>query len=317
MDKQSSIIFAVALLIFSVTSLRGQHQEENLSDGTHGTCAVLLATPKNVVMAIDSYLTPISSADPCSIKHTNKCKLVLAKPNVLIAVTGVFNETVAMGAWDSRARVRQIFSELPENPSILDLLAKGKAWFTEISNFYNGTNPTARLKTMKMGEPLSEILVATRINGTPETLRVSVYWANNEVGFAYQMSSKLQIRKFGATSQFSGSCRDNIVKAGEVKEAEIPKEFSKQELSELRHEQNLASSIANLMTLATEYETVLSRVSSEQNKCYVGGPVELAQFPEDSSGWISTSTECGDEHWINSPEKKTNSSKPISRASRP
>jgi hypothetical protein len=137
--------------------------EQTAVDANHGTCAIVLATTENMAFIVDSKLTKTSSSDSsCVQSNPLGCKGVLARKDLLIAVTGVYDDPINGSHWLVGDETQELVKSLPATLEERNLDALATAWFNTLANHYRekGAN-------LAPNGGRSTLLIATRIHGAP------------------------------------------------------------------------------------------------------------------------------------------------------
>jgi hypothetical protein len=130
---------------------------------------------------------------------------------------------------------------------------------------------------------LSEIFVLTRVSGIPYGVRIIFAWDGNRFT---DTERELAVSPRETTVFFAGSCHDNIVSPqnGDVVPAP-PSAEARQKMDVLRGERTQLKTVEEFVKFAERYEVVLTQVSADQNKCYVGPPYDSATWAKGDAGW--------------------------------
>jgi hypothetical protein len=161
MSVVPKIRFSCVFLFGSIISVA--QELSPLLQSQHGTCAIALATNENVALIVDSRLTLVGSTQSCIESHPEACKAVLVRKDVLLAITGIFNDPVKGIDWRVGDETKRLLLKLPKQVEVSDLNAFMMAWFNILVAHFDKKSNLG----LDRQREVSTLLIATRIHGSP------------------------------------------------------------------------------------------------------------------------------------------------------
>ena len=155
--------------------------------------------PLGPLFIIDSRITA-SDRDGHVVSQYPGCKVLLARPTILLAGVGVEDTTGRAGHWNSLDEAAAALKRLPENPTKEQLTKWSDDWGRSLWNHYRqGGETPASPSTI----PISELLLITGVGKEFYVHRTGVVW--NGVGFetTFTAGEKIQTPQV----EYSGLCR--------------------------------------------------------------------------------------------------------------
>jgi hypothetical protein len=261
---------------------------ENPSSAQHGTCAIALVNKDNIALIVDSQLTRMGSVDSCSAEyHGTGCKAVLVRNDVLLAITGIFNDPINGVDWKVSSETNRLLASLPQSIQVSDLNLFADSWFHILVSHFRA-KPEMQLPRDR---EVSTLLIATRINGVPYIGDVVIRLDSNGRFTGY--SDAIQMVSSSDTTpllSYAGSCRDNVNTHPEGKyrpAVEPPNPLYRWELDEIGERKMNARSIEQFVSVLEDYEGVFARISAHKNQCWIGPPYDVATWEKGTSGWTT------------------------------
>ena len=254
-------------------------------EGSHGTCALVVANLDNIVLVVDSRLTFSNSTNSCVEKHPIACKASLVRKDILLAVTGVFNDPVNGVDWRVKDETVSLLKKLPPSIAATDIDSFTVNWFDNVVKHYEprGQVLDAPKVNLRRGE-VSSLLIATRIDGIPHVWKVTIFWDGQL--FSYK-TTYLAVTKF-PQNYYAGSCHDNVSSRPlgiYVPAPDPPNAFYHFEMQILGDKERAAQSVDDFVAVAKELEIVLAKVGETKDKCYIGPPYDIATWAKGDTGW--------------------------------
>jgi hypothetical protein len=271
------------LAIGTATVIAAGQQDPGLSESEHGTCAIALATDENVALIVDSRLTRIGSTQSCVENHPEGCKSILVRPDILLAVTGIFNDPVRGVDWRVGDETKRLLSRLPEHLEASDLDRFLLDWFSVLISHY-AEKGTAQLEK---GRDVSTLLIATRIHEIPYIYKGTIYL--DQAGLFHTTGGYLIVNKYPQLF-YAGSCHDNINShplGRFVPAPDPPNALYKLELEELGQRKMVARSVSEFVPILREYEELFEKIGQSKNRCWIGPPYDIATWAKGGSGWTT------------------------------
>ncbi len=250
-------------------------------ESEHGTCAIALATKSDVAIIVDSRLTRVGSTQSCIEDHPEGCKAVLVRKDILLAVTGVFNDPVNGVDWKVSDETKKLLLKLPETLERSDLDDFMKAWFRVLVAHY-------RQKTTLGLDPdreVSTLLIATRIHGVPLIYKDTIF-INGEHWFQ-AMARSLSVEDYPELL-YAGSCHDNVNSYPDgtyMPAPDPPNTLYKWELQELGQRKMVARTVRDFVPILREYEQLFEKIGQSKSKCWIGPPYDIATWAKGETGW--------------------------------
>jgi hypothetical protein len=258
---------------------------------SHGTCAIAIATKDDVVLVVDSRLTLASSiTNSCTApKIPDGCKASLVRKDVLVAVTGVYNDPKDGVNWKVADATNALIRELPPIITREDVRTFEEKWFRSLIYHYEGAqNRLPSNVKFPTGVSISTILFVTRIDNVPFVRKITISWD----GYQFVLdSSELGITAHPG-NEYAGSCHDNVGTHSRVGRYmapfDPPNPAYKFEMLMLGdREYILAHSVKDFVDIAKGYEEVLAKVENSKNKCFIGPPYDVATWAKGEAGWTT------------------------------
>jgi hypothetical protein len=276
--------------LFALSAISLAEGGGELSESEHGTCAIAIVTRQDMAVIVDSKLTRLSQSDQaCKVAGKQGCKAVLIRKDVLLVVTGVFNDPVNGRDWEVTAETKKLLTDLP-TPMTLDAIKDfTQKWFWVLVNHYRG-KPSLNLDS---GRAVSTLMIGTRIGGEPFLAKIEIR-LNSEgkfqfVGWTPQLEDWPQ-------NYYAGSCLDYVGTndLGVHRFAADPPDPNLQsELNDLGYQKASARSVDELIPLMKSYEELFEQIGVSKNQCWIGPPYDVATWAEGADGWtVNFKTKC-------------------------
>lgn len=251
---------------------------------SHGTCATSLISPFGAALVIDSRLTTEDAKTGEFISHKEGCKLLLARPTVLLAGIGLEDTTGNAGHWNSLDQASKFLATLADNPTEQQLNTWSDAWFRSLVKHYR----SARETPPTTGK-LAEMLLLTKVNGEPYFRRTTVEWDGTRFDGWVEGQD---IDKTHTNIQYAGSCREFMVHNDNNKSLLPPRwphtPLEEQRLDAIAQRKQAATTVAELEHIAFSYELVLNaedrRLEGEE-RSGIAPPYATAEWYEGDAGW--------------------------------
>ena len=125
----------VLIASVSVSGAQAPSQPEIHRLDKHGTCATAIVAPFGAAFIIDSRITA-SDRDGHVVSQYPGCKVLLARPTILLAGVGVEDTTGRAGHWNSLDEAAAALKRLPENPTKEQLTKWSDDWGRSLWNHY-------------------------------------------------------------------------------------------------------------------------------------------------------------------------------------
>jgi hypothetical protein len=260
----------------------------------HGTCAIVAASSHNMAFVIDSRLTALSDVGTtrsCTARREPGCKAVLVRKDVLVGVTGLYNDPINGVNWIARDETRKLLLALPKVLEQKDLDDFATAWLRSVANhFYRNS----KSKFLSEDREVSTLLVATRIHGIPYVVTAPIDFEGDK-GFHLVVKGKL-LSDPHPFLYYAGSCRDHITTHTLDATLHVPQTIPpvdplpaslKSELDAIANERTIWSSAADLADILKRLEDVFTRADQAAGICYIGPPYDVATWAEGESGWTT------------------------------
>lgn len=255
-------------------------QQIKLTDESqHGTCAIALATESNVALIVDSKLTLIGGLQPCAASHAPGCKAVLVRKDVLLAVTGIYDDRMNGVYWKVSDETQKLLRELPNKLEKSDLDVFGNRWFEAFVRHY-----ASRISSFETGRELSTLLIATRVHGVPYLVKTTITLEN---GRLKETEDELFISSTPSLF-YAGSCRDhvNTHMMGFFASAPDPPNAAEAfELKEIGDRKRVAVSSEQFVSVLQDFEKLFTKIEERENKCWIGPPYDVATWSGGDDGW--------------------------------
>ncbi|WP_353068435.1 hypothetical protein RBB75_13940 [Tunturibacter empetritectus] len=245
----------------------------------HGTCAVGVFTDKKMAFVIDSRMTLTSNGK--YLGHKEGCKVVLARPKVLLAATGVEDSIYDVNHWNALEQAQAAMKLLPENPTYDQLDAWGLQWAQTMWGHYRNSGAKPDYTGV-----VSQLFVMTKIDGQTYVLKPTVTWDGVRFGF----TSIFAAVSPEASTQYSGVCRKFVTthdQAG-AHPREIPVTAEElREMNAIGDDRVRAQTIGELTDVATRFELKFTAIDERLEGDYasIGAPYSTASWDEGALTW--------------------------------
>lgn len=269
-------------------ALRSQAQlSENPLSAQHGTCAIALGNNDNIALIVDSQLTRMGSVDSCSAEnHGPGCKAVLVRDDVLLAITGIFNDPVNGVDWKVSSETNRLLANLPQTIQVSDLDLFATRWFRVLVSHFRA-KPEMQLPHDR---EVSTLLIATRINGVPYIDKVVISLDSDGKFKGHSANAQVSSSDTIPVLFYAGSCRDNVNTHPEGKyrpAVEPPNPLYRWELDQIGERKMSARTIEQFVSVLEDYERVFALISAHKNQCWIGPPYDVATWEKGTSGWAT------------------------------
>jgi hypothetical protein len=258
----------------------------------HGTCALALLSPSDVVVVVDSLVTYVDLAG--KVTKATGCKIAVPTPKVAVVAVGMADANIRSDHWNALASASELLKSGPEPTSIESLQNWSIKWSqTFIDHFRRtGTFPSER-------GIVSELLVATRIDGVPLVYRVTMSWDGSTYHMVFKPSD-VRATPVGASSYFWGACRNFVQHIDDFTGQMIPRpaylSFSENlKINELQMKKTESNTVAELSPLALSFEELFTTIDRrlEGDDRVMEGPYASATWADGESGWtVHANPEC-------------------------
>ncbi len=125
-------------LSFVVLSLLSYGQDTPIAEASrvekHGTCATVTMGPLGMAFIIDSRITETSSG---KTRRYPGCKVILARPTILLAAVGYVDSIANADHWNSLYEASMALEKLPKDPNARDLGEWGRTWGETLIRHFN------------------------------------------------------------------------------------------------------------------------------------------------------------------------------------
>ena len=300
--RMNRIIFVTVLCLFylPLSAQNQTSQKESDYHYGHGTCATALLGPIGAAFIIDSRIT-VTQTTPDgkeAVSHHEGCKVVLAKPTILIAGIGLEYDQNQLGNWKILDEAKKALSSLPEHFSERDLDTWGTAWATTLRNHYRFANkvPSPALCPMTSKDNpcvVAETLLITRVDEQPYLRRTAVAWDGQL--FQYWIDGQ-DIDKLHPYLNYSGSCRA-FVTHDSGHGYSIPARYrtvaEREEMDEIAIKARSGTTAQDLATAVLGLEEVLNRIdirvygNGDEDRALVAPPYATAQWMQGEKEWTT------------------------------
>ena len=261
---------------------QASHRAVDGAFNEHGTCAITSTAPFGVAFIVDSRIT-MSDDDGRFVSQKTGCKVLLARPTILLAGVGLVDTSGFAGHWNSLDAASEELKSLPMNPTILQLNDWSYAWGQTLVKHFRDGKQTPRVK----GE-VADILLVTKIDGKPYYRRAGVEW--NGTKFIRFIEGQVVDPNLPAL-HYAGSCRyfarvnDGSGHMLPIRVKRIPGEQTRFEYYGKR--QATAKSVGDLADVVFGIESVSTDIDTrlEGKQAVIAPPYSTAQWPEEANGW--------------------------------
>jgi hypothetical protein len=282
MHSSLRILSVYVLGLGIVTAVPAEKLSSSL-ESEHGTCAIALATNENMALIVDSRLTRAGSMQSCTERHPEGCKAILVRKDILLAVTGIFNDPVGGINWKVGDETKRLLLKLPKQLETKDLDTFLVAWFDVlVAHFDKKVN-----LGLDKGREVSTLLIATRIHGVPYIYKASIY-LNTEGLFRYE-GRYLIVDEYPQLF-YAGSCHDNINShplGGYVPAPDPPNTLYKWELEEIGQRKMTSRTVSEFVPILSDYEKLFEKIGESKNKCWIGPPYDVATWAKGGTSWTT------------------------------
>lgn len=271
-------LLCAAIALIPLTQKRASAQQIN----KQGTCAVTAMAPFGIAFAIDSRVTE-TNRDGTIISQYEGCKLLLARPTILIAGIGLEDTSGIAGHWNSLDEAAKALQSLPPNPSASEVNSWSKNWAnTLIRHFRNGHETPHRV-----GE-VADILFLTKLDGKPFHQRTIVTWDGHKF---IQLTDGNFLDQSRPGFHYAGACR-SFVNTNDGEGGRLRPAFQRTPVEHARfehwgHRKDLAKSVDDLadavygiMKVSTDMD-----VRIEGSRAVIGPPYAYAQWGDNAQSW--------------------------------
>lgn len=283
MSRSHILRFLCWFNFWIVTAILSAQQVSPPLEGEHGTCAIVLANNDDMALIVDSRLTRTGSTKSCVEDHPQGCKAVLVRKDILLAVTGVYNDPVAGTNWKVADETKQLLLKLPKALEKSDLDKFLADWFPVLVTHFRQKSNLG----LNKGVEVSTVIVATKIHKVPYIYRAVI--SLNRAGY-FATQGEFLLVDDSAQLFYAGSCRDNIGTHPEgfrIPALDPPNALYQWELNELRYEQLAANSVSQFVPLLQKYEKVFEMIGESKDKCWIGPPYDIATWSKGEAGWAT------------------------------
>lgn len=278
----SRVCLMFLLLLIGCDLVGFGQSEESTVGSQHGTCAIVLATKTDVAVAVDSKLTRFGTQPSCEQNNRPGCKAVLVRKDVLLVVTGLFNDSDGLNDWVVSQETEKLLTKLPKTVTMDAMSQFSEEWFTVLNWHYRGMKPPHPNNTV-----ISTLLVISRINGVPYIYRFDVH--AGPAGLLEGLGEFLFVADKPGL-MYAGSCRDNIGKYTDevyLPPFDPPGENFQRELTELGSRKNHLTTASEFATVLREYEDIFQRIEDSKRRCVIGPPIDVATWGKGEDGWTT------------------------------
>ena len=249
----------------------------------HGTCATTIVAPFGAAFIIDSRLTE-TLGDQIVSQHPG-CKVLLARPSILLAGVGVEDTTGRAGHWNSLDEASNGLKKLPENPTKAQLDQWASAWGTTLENHYR----QAREKPNAPAFPLSEMLLVTRVGNEFYFKRAGVEW--DGVMFKITIAGQVLDETIPQV-EFAGLCRKWVGHDdgdGHLIPPQDRTHGDDQRMRWYERRRAEAKTVDDLRSAALGLESVLTDMDErlEGKQAGIAPPYANAEWAAEDKGWTT------------------------------
>jgi hypothetical protein len=264
-----------AAVLVATSGLCASYAEQR--DAHHGTCAIALATNTDIAVIVDSKLTPMAEPDKgCTVAGKQDCKVFLVKKDVLLVITGLFDDN----GWKVSDVTRPLLERLPEKVSEESLDYFGRWWAQALV-----AHLTKSHLQLPPGRLISSLLICTRIDGAPYATRMDVN-SNRDGTYEYGM---MYLHMSGSPSLlYAGSCGDYVGSnpSGIYHLPQSPPDPNfRFELKELGDEKRGLRTVEQFASLLRRYENLFESIGDSKGQCWIGPPYNVATWSQGTDGW--------------------------------
>jgi hypothetical protein len=278
-SMSSAICVAIVQLALAITACA--QEDSPILQAQHGTCAIALATQDNMAVIVDSKLTRLGSNNSCVEKNAPGCKAILVRKDVMLIVTGIFNDPTNGSDWKVGDETKKLLSYLPPKITMASMDDFNTKWFTVLTGHYRRKQNLS----LNPGATVSTLLVITRIDGLPYVYKENIWF--NADGRFQEEGTFLRVSRF-PTLMYAGSCRDNVGTnplGMHHLAADPPNRLYQWELDEIGQRKEAARSVEEFGPLLREYEVLFEKIGDSENKCWIGPPYDVATWAKGAEGW--------------------------------
>ncbi len=282
------------LVFLAVTTTLGRAQGNGNSVNAklekHGTCSVTAGAPYGIAFIIDSRVTQTDNEGHV-VSQFPGCKVLLARPTVLLAGVGLEDTSGRAGHWNSLDAASAALKILPNNPTVEQLDYWSRMWADSLVMHFKqgGETPT------NLGEQ-ADIILITKIGDEPYYLRTYVIWDGHNF---HSYIDGQDLDKSKPYVRYAGACRD-FVRVNDGQNHLIASKVRHTHQEQLRidlwgDKKIAAKSVSDLATSVYGLESVLTDIDArlEGDRAVIAPPYATADWPEDEKGWRTQfNTEC-------------------------
>jgi hypothetical protein len=278
------IILASLPLLGQAQTPQATHDELHGRLDKYGTCATTVLAPSGVAFIIDSRVTEIRN-DQIVSQHPG-CKVLLARPTILLAGVGLEDTTGRADHWNSLDEAAAALKRLPENPTEDQLNRWSMEWGQTLVDHYRRWGETLPPAS---GLPLSEVLLITRIGNEFYLKRTGVVF--NDGRFTRLLEGQL-LDKTHPQVEYAGACRQFAVHSDYLGHNGLPPMFPRSRVEEGRlaywgNRKMNAKTVDDLAAAAYGFESIWTAMDErlEGEHAVIAPPYASAELGEDDKEW--------------------------------
>lgn len=276
----------LVFLAVTTTLIHAQANGVNTKLEQHGTCSVTASAPFGMAFIIDSRVTQTDSEGHI-VSQSPGCKVLLARPTVLLAGIGLEDTTGRAGHWNSLDAASAALKTLPENPTVAQLDDWSDRWATTLWNHFRQGGETP----IMLGE-LADIILITKIGDEPYYRRTNVNWDGTHFD---ERVDPQDLDRSKPYVRYAGACRDFVTVfvappegKGHFQTSRVKHTSQEQQRLDLwGFRKTSAQSVSDLATSIYGLESVLTDIDTRLHgdRAVIAPPYATADWPEDEKGW--------------------------------
>lgn len=257
---------------------------EPIAAYSHGTCATTALAPFGAAFIVDSRIT-MTDATGKIISQGEGCKVVLARPTILLVGVGLEDTTNILGRWNTLDQASAALGSLKGSPTEEDLNQWGKEWAQTLWQHFRQAGQVPN----QVGK-LSEVLLITKINDAPYYRRTTVTWDGDKFGMTI---SGQTLDKSKPYVTYSGSCREFVVhgddKGGSLVPAKYRNWLEEARMHAIGKGITEAASVDELASAVRALEEELTQIDTrlEGDRATIAPPYAMARWNENGTGWVT------------------------------
>jgi len=272
-------------IVISVIEAQTPSKLNDVGIDHYGTCATTIIAPFGASFIVDSRVTDVIGNR--IVGQHRGCKVLLARPSVLLVGVGLNDTTGRGGHWNALDAAAVAVNTLPENPSEAQIDQLAPAWAqTLIRHFRQGAEDLTALPQLV---PLSELLLITRVGDTFYFKRTRVEW--DGVQFHWTLEGQV-LDKSVPQVEYAGLCRRFVSHddgKGGWHNPEYRTPLEDQRMGYWGRRKSDAKTADDLRAVALGLEMTLTDIDVRlQGKAAaIGPPYATAEWAEGDKGWTT------------------------------